>query len=126
MTTVEEITNCIELIDRSLAVTYDHTNPDEVSGKITEYVTILALTGEMYAASKRLMKQEQGRLAEQHSKSGLSATERKQIIEGKTADLVYLVEKTDRQNAALTHAIDGLRSQLSFIKADMERARYAN
>jgi hypothetical protein len=125
MVTKEDITQCLDLIDRALTVIHDHNNPDEVSGKITEYVTLLAMTAEMFASSKNLMKVEQGKLAEQYSKSGLGANERKQIIEGKTADLIYLVDKTDRQNAALTHAIDGLRSQLSFIKADMERARFA-
>lgn len=124
MQTADEIKRCTDLVDRALESQYDHTNPDEVSGKISEYVVLLALTTEMCASAESICKQEQGRLAEKLIDKKIGANEKKQIIEGKTSNLIYLVRKTERQNATLTHGIDGLRSQLSFIKSDMERSRF--
>lgn len=49
----------------------------------------------------------------------------KEIVDGLTAPEAKLVTLADRLNSTLVHRIDALRTQISYVKADMERSRYA-
>jgi hypothetical protein len=45
----------------------------------------------------------------------------RQVAEGKCADILKIYRRIERQNAALTHAIDAIRSLLSYEKENLRQ-----
>lgn len=107
-------------IQKALRQTFDHTNPDEVSGRIKELSVFLSSSAELVALAEQVYNEDLASLADQYATSKISATDKKYIFTGKLSKQIYFVTLTERQNRAITHIIEGLRSQLSLIKAEMQ------
>jgi hypothetical protein len=102
---------------------YNRELGDEVSGKITEYNSLLARSANLVAEAEMYYNAELAKLCEQYQDSRLSATDKKMIFAGKLKDHIYYMTLSERLNRALTHSIEGLRSQLSFLKQEMQNMR---
>jgi hypothetical protein len=59
------------------------------------------------------------KLTEDNQWARLTATDKKMVFAGRAKDEIYYVTLTERQNKALTHSIDGLRSMLSYLKSEV-------
>ena len=121
---VERIKQMTDQIGKALAEDYDRTNPDEVSGKIQEFSSLLALSSEAYALAEMVYSQKLMEIVEQYQTSMLSATDKKYILAGKAKEEARYVTLTERYNKALTHSLDGLRSILSALKTDLLNSKY--
>jgi hypothetical protein len=110
-------------ISRLMTQEYDRENGQEVSGKISEFNSLLATSATLVATAEMVYNERLGRLAETYQDRSISATDKKNIFAGKLTKETYFVTLTERLNRALTHSIEGLRSQLSFIKAEVNNVR---
>lgn len=99
-------------------------DPDQITGKMQELSALLGTSTEAVALAEMVYSQKIMELTEQYADKSLSATEKKLIITGKAKEEGYYVTLTERQNRALTHVLDSLRSQLSFLKQDQLNSKY--
>lgn len=111
------------LIAKNIRVTADKTDPDGLAGKISELARLIPSSAEAVAISEMLYNNKIGELMEDEKWSRLNATERKLIFQGKAAKEIALMTYTERLNKGITHAIDGYRSILSFVKSEMENLK---
>lgn len=114
----------IEAINQVLDLKIDRTNPEEVMGKLNELASILSLSATTVALAESSYNEKIGQLADDYSTAGISATDRKMIFQGKAKDEIYYMTLSERQNKAITHACDSLRSILSFVKEEMRNNNY--
>lgn len=110
--------NC-KVIGKLISQKIDENNPSELKGKIEELTTLLSLSAHSVALSEKVYNI---RVMELFNElEGYNATEKKMMIQGRAADEIYYLTLCERQNKALVHKIDGLRSILSYIKTELER-----
>jgi len=107
-------------IGAALSQKIDHSNPDEILGKMNELTSLLGSSSEAVSVAEGKYNQKLMELAEDTQFAKLTATDKKMVFGGRAKLEIYYVTLTERQNAALTHGIDGLRSMLSYIKSEMQ------
>lgn len=117
--TLENIKAISTQIGKELALKIDQDNPSEVMGKLNTLTSLLATSSHAVALSEALYSEKLMQLTEANTWAGLSATDKKMVFAGRAKEEIYYTTLCERQNRALTHAIDGLRSMLSFIKSEM-------
>lgn len=117
--TLDQLKECCNQIGKSISQSVDQNNPDEVKGKIEELSTLLSLSAYAVALSEKVYNLKVSELFEELT--AYNATEKKLIIQGRASEEIYYLTLCERQNKALVHKIDGLRSILSYIKTELER-----
>ena len=120
---LERLKSITDFIGKALAEEFDRNNPDEVTGKIQELSALLGTSSEAYALAEMVYNQKIAELAESTQFAKLSATDKKMVFAGRAKSEIYYLTLTERQNKALCHAIEGLRSIISYIKQDMFNAK---
>lgn len=108
-------------IGKALSQSVDSNNPAEILGKIEELSTLLALSAHAVALSEKVYNERICELVGEYENSHLSATEKKLIFQGRAKEEIYYLTLSERQNKALVHKIDGLRSVLSYLKTELEK-----
>ena len=93
-------------------------DPEILLDRITILVTYLARSAEIYADVQFEYDKKLGDEAEKLSAS-YSPMKAKDILKGKVAIEARTLMLSQRLNATITHQLDAIRSQLSFIKADI-------
>ena len=93
-------------------------DPEILLDRITILVTYLARSAEIYADVQFEYDKKLGDEAEKLSVS-YSPMKAKDILKGKVAVEARILMLSQRLNATITHQLDAIRSQLSFIKADI-------
>ena len=116
LTRVKEITDQIQ---STITATINHSDPEQVLFKIAEYSNLLGSSTEAVALSEMAYNEELAKLAEQFANSKITATDKKMIFAGRLKNQIYYMTLSDRQNKALTHSIDGLRSVISYLKSEI-------
>lgn len=123
---LQHVEKCTAEIAEKMEQGYNRELPEEVSGKITEFNGLLALSGRMVALTEMIHNDELGKLAEQYKDSKLGATDKKMIFAGRLKKEIYYMTYADRLNRGLTHALDSLRSQLSYLKTEFSNSNMTN
>lgn len=118
---VDEINAQIVTLIKSTA---DKSDPDGLAGKISELASLIPSSAHAVAVSEMLYNQRIGELMEAEQYSRMSATDKKLIFQGKASKEIALMTYSERLNKGITHAIDGYRSILSFVKSEMENLRH--
>lgn len=106
-------------IGKAIGQKIDENNPEEIKGKIEELSSLLALSSHAVALSEKVYNLKVLYLMDELE--GYSATEKKMMIQGRASEEIYYLTLSERQNKALTHKIDGLRSILSYIKEELNK-----
>lgn len=95
----------------------DRGNPDEIAGKIHDLINISASAARLKALAKDAVLKRQAELL---GSTGRKGNELKMWIEAECHMEIAFYVYADRLNAYISHAIDGLRSDLSYIKSEIE------
>lgn len=114
----ENLKAVCEQIGKALSEKVDSSNPAEVVGKIEALTALLSSSAYAVALADKLYSIKIMELTESYV-GKLSVTEKKWVFDGKANEELYFVNLADRQNRGLSHAIDGLRSVISFLKAEL-------
>lgn len=117
---INQIKQITKQIGKAIAQPIDKDNPDEVAGKIAELSNLLASSSHAVALSEMLYNERLSELVQKNEYSNLNATEKKMLFAGLAKHEIYYCTLSERQNKALTHQIDGLRSIISYLKSEMQ------
>jgi hypothetical protein len=117
---LDELKAITTKIGDTIALSVDSSNPAEITGKLQELTCLLANSSHSVALAEMVYSEKLQQLAEDAQWSKLTATDKKNIFAGRLKTEAYYVNLTDRLNRALVHSIEGLRSMLSYLKAEME------
>jgi hypothetical protein len=94
--------------------------PGELWTELDNLIQWLARSGELLSEIESLYESAAGAQAEELAKDkSLAPSTITTIAKGKCADIKETFRRIERQNAALVHAIDGVRSLLSYEKETM-------
>lgn len=102
---------------------YNHKDGNELSERITKLNVYLArssmLLGEAQFYYDKAQGEEAENIIEEEGKTGIkiSPTVFKQLINGRTINEMKVLKFTERLNRTITHQLDGIRSQLSYLKS---------
>lgn len=111
---IDNLKDICSQIGKAIALEVDRSNPDEIMGKLGALTSLLATSSHAVALAEKLMQ-----LTEANTWAGLSATDKKMIFAGRAKSEIYYVTLTERQNRALTHGIEALRSMISYLKSEL-------
>lgn len=116
---VENLIGICEQIATSLALDIDRENPEEVMGKMNELMNLLPSSAHAVSLAEMIYSEKIMQLTLDKQFTGMTATDKKMIFAGRAKKEGYFVTLTERQNKALVHAIEGLRTIISYIKEQM-------
>lgn len=114
---LETVKKLTDEIKKCLALRVDRDNGDEVSGILQELIIIQDTASEAMALSTMVYADKISELYESPAFSGMSATDKKMVINGRASKEVYFLTLAERLSRSVSHSIDGYRSILSDIKA---------
>lgn len=117
--TLESLKEISTLIGKEIALKIDQDNPSEIMGKLNCLTNLLATSSHAVALSEALYSEKLMQLTEANTWVGLSATDKKMVFAGRAKQEIYYVTLCERQNRALTHCIDALRSMISYLKSEL-------
>jgi len=117
---IDEINNRIISCLKSTA---DKSDPDGLVGKISELASLIPSSAQALAMAEMLYNEKIGALMETEQFSKMNTTDKKMLFQGKASKEIALMTFTERLNKGITHAIDGYRSILSFVKSEMDNLR---
>lgn len=121
--TLESLSNDLKEIIEYVQCVWNEKSAEELTSRLTNLSIYLSRTAEMQAEAKMILQIKEGEIADMLCDTYSATTMKIKIAKGASAEnrLYTLVERT---NAAITHQIDAIRSQLSFLKVDMDVSRY--
>jgi len=120
---LEQLTERLNHIYKYCQATYDDKNGDLISGRLSELSSYLAESSNLLAWAQYYYDKIQGEEAEKLIKEQgqteirISPTVFKQLINGRSINESKILKFTERINRTITHQIDILRSQLSYLKS---------
>ena len=117
--TLSDIANNLKIIYAYCQDTYNENDGDELNHRITILNSYLATSAEMLTYAKYNLDKRKGEVAENIEKS-TSATQAKNIIEGAVSIENRIFLQCERLNRTITHQLDSIRTQLSYIKTQKE------
>lgn len=117
---IEEIN---ALIVTCLKTTADKSDPDGLAGKISELACLIPTSAQAVSMSEMLYNEKIGELMEGEKFSKMNTTDKKMLFQGKASKEIALMTYSERLNKGITHALDGYRSILSFVKSEMENLK---
>lgn len=116
---IDQLKEISSQIGKAIALSIDKDNPQEVLGKLNELTALLASSSHCVALAESIYSEKLMQLTEAGTWAGLTATDKKMIFAGRAKTEIYYVTLSERQNRALTHSIDALRSMISYLKSEM-------
>lgn len=122
--TIEEVKNASINLGKILAIDIPKESPSDVMDHISTLASLLATSSYMVAVSEKYYKLKVADLLMDPKYSSYPSMEKKMIAEGKAASELELMRLCERQNKAITHKIDGLRSIISYMKEDQKMSQY--
>lgn len=117
----EQIEENLELIQTTVDIKATIDSPECILDKLNQCTNLLGLSAEVYAWSEKLYNDKLGELILAKEYKGLNATDKKILFASLASEQIMLHSKAERLNKALVHAIDSLRSMLSFIKEELKK-----
>jgi hypothetical protein len=133
---LESVFQFLEQADEAIALPINTENGEEVAERLAELIAMFPASCNVVAACKwyeqAAYKQEFHMYAEElKSRAGetfrhlTAASVLRDYLKSRTAEVQALYTRAERTNAAITHAMEGLRSILSKIKEDKKISNYA-
>ena len=121
----------LELIGKTISEPFSADNPAGLLEALNACASLLSSSSWTVAESEKQLKQAEGRAIEallnlENQDGSLPASIMKKKIESDTATEQYNLKLSERYNAGLVHKIEALRSTISYIKEEMNRARYGD
>ena len=107
------------MIGKAISETVNRDDPNEVSGKLEELKSLQASCSHAVALAEMVYNEKIFDLVQQQQYSGLNATEKKMLFAGLAKQEIYYVTLTERQSRSMSHAIEAMRSILSYLKSEM-------
>lgn len=98
----------------------DRSNPDEVAGKIDELRQLTANAASIKANAKKQLLKKELEVLEQYKGSKIQASILMRTISAECFEEEGWYVYCDRLNAGISHALDGMRSILSWMKTELE------
>jgi hypothetical protein len=123
--TLEQIKEATVRIGKIIAIDIPKESPADVMDHIGTLAALLATSSYVVAASEKYYKLKVADLLMEPKFAAYPSMEKKMICEGKASEELELMRLTERQNKAITHKIDGLRSIISYIKEDNRISQYS-
>lgn len=117
---IDEINNRIVSVIKNTA---DKSDPDGLAGKISELASLIPSSAQALAMAEMLYNEKIGELMESEKFTKMNTTDKKMLFQGKASKEIALMTYTERLNKGITHAIDGYRSVLSYVKSELENLR---
>ena len=120
---LEKLTEQLNEIYGYCVVTYNEKDGNELSDRVTNLNVYLARSSSLLSWAQFYYDKAQGEEAEkilmEEKQKGIkiSPTVFKQLINGRTVSEAKVLKFTERLNRTITHQIDGIRSQLSYLKS---------
>lgn len=99
------------------------SNPVELIEKIKELSLLTASAAALQANAKKNLLKKELELIKEYQKATMPPSVLMRMITAETYEESSWLVYSERLNAGMTHALDGLRSSLSFLKAEMETTR---
>jgi len=118
--TQENLIAICDQIGNALALPIDQSNPAEILGKLNDLTNLLSTSSHAVALSQQIYANKIMTLTEDSQYLKLSATDKKNIFAGRAKQEGYYVDLCERQSRSISHAIDALRSMLSYLKSEMQ------
>lgn len=118
--TMNDTANAIKL---ALEVETDIHNPVEMMEKIKELSLLTASAAALQANAKKKVLEKECELLKEYQKTSIAPSILMRLITAECSEEVAWLTYAERLNAGMTHALDGLRSSLSFLKSEMETTR---
>ncbi|OGU55440.1 MAG: hypothetical protein A2V66_16845 [Ignavibacteria bacterium RBG_13_36_8] len=121
----EQVAEELEEIYQYLVGEYDKNDGNELANRITKLNIYLARSTALLSWAQFYYDKAQGEEAENlaneyaETKKKLSPTVFKQLINGRTINEMKLWKFCERVNRTITHQHEGVRSQLSYLKAQL-------
>ena len=119
---LEKLTDELNGIYQYCTTRYSSNDGNELVERITDLNIYLARSAAMLSWAQYYYDKAQGEEAEKLVKEQadndikISPTVFKQLISGRTTNETKILKFTERLNRTITHQIDGVRSQLSYLK----------
>lgn len=112
---VKELTSIYEYLQKS----YNEKDGEILTRRITNLNASLARSAELLADTKYYLDKKKGEVSEEliEKYPDLSATQLKSLLESKVALEQRLYSQCERLNRSITHQLEGLRTQLSYLKS---------
>lgn len=120
---IEELRKEAEAIQGYLDIVCSN-NPEEITERISQLMSYLSRSGELYAKAKQLLRKRkseevQNIIIKIAKENCLSATIQNALLESIADDEGYVVDLLERLNRTCTHQLDALRSLLSYEKENL-------
>lgn len=134
------IADCLTFLETAegvIASPINTENGEEIAATIGDLIAMYPASSNVVASMKyhnEANYRKQYEAIAKHLKEGKASTDTlpltvpsvlKDYIKSRTADTQALLVRAERINAAITHAIEGLRSVLSKVKEDRKMSNYA-
>jgi hypothetical protein len=95
---------------------------EEKDGKLMKLTTLVGLSAECKARAKGVLKFKELEVLTKYKDSGYAPTRLNKLIDAESWQEAELFEYSDRINAGITHAIDGIRTSISLYKVELENS----
>lgn len=108
-------------IQKAMEIEVSIDNPTGIMEKMNALANLIGLSAECFAWSERYYNEKLSELVLAKQYKDLSATDKKMLFAGLACEEIHNHTHAERLNKGLTHAIDGLRSMLSFLKEELNK-----
>lgn len=115
----DTLVSFFDTIDGIMGIEVNHEDGHSISAKLGQLNSVLSASSTAVALAEKIYTHRMSKILKDLDLR-MSATDKKMIITANCGDEQYWVTQTERQNAAIVHAIDGYRSMLSFLKDEMK------
>lgn len=120
-----EIQHNLHIIQTKISISLDSNNPHEIQNHLLELSQLLSLSAVLQTSCKYFLEErrKQAFALCTEQLSILSATLGKQLIDSYCSVELSAFTLAERQNRAIVHQMDALRSVLSFSKSELQNLK---
>jgi len=115
--TIEDLTKEIEDILGYCSVTYNQDQPAELMERLTNLSVYLARTAELLSEAQYFYDYHLALETDKLLGLNYSGNALRDVAKGRVATHKKLLDLTERINSTITHQIDAIRTQLSYLKS---------
>jgi hypothetical protein len=116
---LENVIAICKQIEASLTIDVKEDDGHLIAQKINILSALLSTSSHAVALSQQIYARKMGELTQSVEYINRTATDKKNIFAGLLNHEGYYVDLCDRQNKSIVHAIEALRSILSYLKTEM-------
>lgn len=118
-----EIRATLQMIHDVLSIRYDVSEPSNLLTHLEELGFVLGNSTLAEASARYWMEIAKQVAIKANAECGLSPSIFKDYINGLCASEIATYELSERQNSALVHKIDAVRSSLSYLKSELNNTQ---